>query len=463
MDLNNWAKAKGARSDPAELAKMSPAPDLALAIGSFPSEEQSEERSEEERSEERPEEQSEGQSEEQSEEQPEEQPEEQSEERPEEQPEPAKGADAQPENTTPRCQTPDIGSSWKRPHSATISSDYLSLLSPLPKRLRSAALPDLEPAEFVNEVIMDRRGPVLPVGPHACPGPDAEPPFTADTAQRLGRLTKTGLREAEVIAQVDNKYILTKMHGTTDGPMLVLIDQHAASERIRVEHLLRELCEGGSEEPPEPTQSVRKALTFSVSSRDAALLVRFRPEFERWAVGYTASPSTGTVSVHSLPRVARDRCEGEPFLAIELLRKHCYELEERGQQRPAAAPRGSSSDGGDDDDDDDGVWVERLSQIPKPLVEMANSRACRGALMFNDPLTMDECKTLVQRLAECKWPFMCAHGRVSMRPLVELAPVAPEIVEWESESERECGGRPFRAAFEKWRAGGFEGLSKGDA
>ena len=443
MDLNNWTRVKGARCNPAEPAKMlalAPASTAATAATAAAGTSLAEE---------------------------------QSAEQPEERSGPAKGTDpastkthlptAQPRNTTPVCQTPAISSGLKRPHSATISSDRLALFVPLPKRLRSAAPPDREPDEFAEELIADRRGPVfglaeLPVGPHSCPSLDAEPPFTTATAQRLGRLTKVGLREAETIAQVDNKYILARMHGTTDGPMLVLIDQHAASERIRVEHLLRELCEVGDGEPPEPTQSARKALTFSVSPRDAALLARFRPEFERWAVGYTVSPSAGTVSVHSLPRVARDRCEGEPFLAIELLRKHCYELEERGGGRAAAAPQ-PASDG--DDGDDGGGWVEQLSRIPKPLVEMANSRACRGALMFNDPLTTDECKTLVQRLAECKWPFMCAHGRVSMRPLVELAPMASGTMEWEPERERD--GRGFRGAFEKWRAGGFEGLSASDA
>lgn len=34
-----------------------------------------------------------------------------------------------------------------------------------------------------------------------------------------------------------------------------------------------------------------------------------------------------------------------------------------------------------------------------------------GAVMFNDELTLDECKVLVSRLAECKFPFQCAHGR----------------------------------------------------
>ncbi len=40
--------------------------------------------------------------------------------------------------------------------------------------------------------------------------------------------------------------------------------------------------------------------------------------------------------------------------------------------------------------------------------------------MFNDVLTMEECDALVQRLADCAFPFQCAHGRPSMVPLVGM-------------------------------------------
>jgi DNA mismatch repair protein MLH3 len=43
-----------------------------------------------------------------------------------------------------------------------------------------------------------------------------------------------------------------------------------------------------------------------------------------------------------------------------------------------------------------------------------------GAIMFNDPLTTEECLDLVRRLAACAFPFQCAHGRPSMVPLVHL-------------------------------------------
>jgi DNA mismatch repair protein MLH3 len=43
-----------------------------------------------------------------------------------------------------------------------------------------------------------------------------------------------------------------------------------------------------------------------------------------------------------------------------------------------------------------------------------------GAIMFNDALSTEECKMLVDRLAGCAFPFQCAHGRPSMVPLVDI-------------------------------------------
>lgn len=45
--------------------------------------------------------------------------------------------------------------------------------------------------------------------------------------------------------------------------------------------------------------------------------------------------------------------------------------------------------------------------------------------MFNDPLSLDDCQTLLARLGSCAFPFQCAHGRPSMVPLLDLGPEPP--------------------------------------
>ena len=63
-----------------------------------------------------------------------------------------------------------------------------------------------------------------------------------------------------------------------------------------------------------------------------------------------------------------------------------------------------------------------------------------GAIMFNDPLTIEKCKELMERLSHTSVPFRCAHGRPSVVPLVDLGPPADlrgatRQVNWEAYGE----------------------------
>jgi DNA mismatch repair protein MLH3 len=64
--------------------------------------------------------------------------------------------------------------------------------------------------------------------------------------------------------------------------------------------------------------------------------------------------------------------------------------------------------------------------------------------MFNDELTKEQCQTLVSRLAECKFPFQCAHGRPSLVPLVDVGRVDMRV------AAQERSGN-FGAAFNRWK------------
>ena len=79
---------------------------------------------------------------------------------------------------------------------------------------------------------------------------------------RPGRFDKDDIVNAEVLGQVDRKFIACIVHSNAENEdeegaalsktgeqgrqrkVLVLIDQHAADERVRVERFLQELCDG---------------------------------------------------------------------------------------------------------------------------------------------------------------------------------------------------------------------------
>ena len=66
-----------------------------------------------------------------------------------------------------------------------------------------------------------------------------------------------------------------------------------------------------------------------------------------------------------------------------------------------------------------------------------------GAIMFNDVLTPEECRELVDRLAGSAFPFQCAHGRPSMVPLVDIGSGGEVVGLGRGENEEGKEGKLF--------------------
>ncbi|KAJ9142581.1 DNA mismatch repair protein MLH3 [Coniochaeta hoffmannii] len=276
---------------------------------------------------------------------------------------------------------------------------------------------------------------------HNCGHPRVGDASESPMMHFTGRVSKQALRDAEVIAQVDSKFILIKlalqpaghtmpdegeMSTTDSGELLVLIDQHAADERCRVEELQKGYFASANAELGAHTQQLEKPVQFELPRQEGLLLARFREHFEYWGIVYEvqyadasdsggAGPTKAKVQVRSLPPSILERCRLEPRLLIELVRKEAWKLRDGPEMANSAGsgPTKVSEDGESD-------WVWRFHGCPQGILDLINSRSCRSAIMFNDQLSREECQELVSRLAQCVFPFQCAHGRRSMVPLVDL-------------------------------------------
>lgn len=273
---------------------------------------------------------------------------------------------------------------------------------------------------------------------------------TAQVAKFRGKLRRHSLATAAVIAQVDEKFILAKLDAApahnncdeSDG-VVVLIDQHAADERCRIEQLFDEMFmpPGTANETAEVRTVEIDPISFDVLSTEGALLRKYLDFFGKWGVHYDLEAKSGsgvTVSVRSLPLLIAERCRVEPYLVVDLLRREIWTSEE-DDRRPLGSKRPLKKQSPDYDfcpsDEDEShfmettaapidpcPWIQYMSGCPQAILDLLNSRACRGAIMFNDPLSDEECKVLVSRLARCAFPFQCAHGRPSMIPILDLRP-----------------------------------------
>ncbi|KAI7157033.1 hypothetical protein KC349_g5889 [Hortaea werneckii] len=323
------------------------------------------------------------------------------------------------------------------------------------------------------------------------------------------KLSKEALKDVQVIRQVDSKFILCKMPSSqADGKgasTLVLVDQHAVSERVILESLLQELCAPidafsrsnisdhfGSHTPGAKTVLLERPQRFQIRAQEAELFTTFMPHFARWGIMYHLSPSNQAlrapaidnpfprteeekqrlITVRALPPSIAERCTLFPNLLIEMLRSEIWRRADSSSSsarpppsipsRPAALETDPDTPPQNDEAHNPPPlpheWLKHLHTCPTPLLDLLNSRACRSAIMFNDVLSGEECAELMGQLSRCAFPFMCAHGRVSMVPLMEVGGDV-EDRGWdgggEGEWKREVGedkveGRGFVEAFKRF-------------
>lgn len=267
-------------------------------------------------------------------------------------------------------------------------------------------------------------------------------------AVRSDKMSKKSLSYAEVLAQVDRKFVLIKtrsVQGEITLPSqspepLVLVDQHAADERVQVEKLFEDLCRPANTEhgrsiyqsklglrSPIAYSVLEQPRQFIVSPQERTLFLRYAPHFAFWGILFDvvrpgpASNSTNApgkehhlLSIKTLPPVIQERCQGDPQVLIAFMRSTVWTY--------SNSPHLTVEEHAVEEKDQD--WVRRLAKCPAGLVELINSRACRSAVMFNDELSLEECEVLIRKLSVCRFPFMCAHGRPSMVPLVDTGVLA---------------------------------------
>lgn len=273
------------------------------------------------------------------------------------------------------------------------------------------------------------------------------------------KFSKEGLGNARVIGQVDCKFVACSLSSdsTDEGePVLVLIDQHAADERVRVERFLMELCNGAVQGGAE--SAALDAKKGVVLTRDEATLLQqdeVLQELRRWglhvesvAIMETLTAKWVQVDVLAVPALLRDKVRllTSPYKAstkgyVQLLQGDELQNLLKGclaKYRVEGCPRWSHAP---ENELPEGEWLRALKLCPRELIELVNSKACRGrssitgplvssltvprsqsagAIMFNDKLGLDQCERLVHQLSRTVFPFQCAHGRPSMVPLTIL-------------------------------------------
>jgi DNA mismatch repair protein MutL len=176
-------------------------------------------------------------------------------------------------------------------------------------------------------------------------------------------------QQFQIIGVLNKLYVLME---NQDG--LVLVDQHAAHERILFEELRRRMEEQGV-----PSQRLLLAQTFELAPRDAEWVERNAATLQKMGIGIEPF-GQNAFKIDSLPTFL-DLSDPVTFM-----RKVIDGLK--------SASNGSSA--------------MRLGE------EMIAKTVCRQAVKANDPLRYLEVEKLITDLLECDLPYCCPHGRPTM-------------------------------------------------
>lgn len=199
--------------------------------------------------------------------------------------------------------------------------------------------------------------------------PLPESPLVQKAATRPEPLisNRLGLR---IVGCIGNLYIVAE---SPEG--MVLIDQHAAHERILFEQMLRRMS---LQDPA--SQQLLFPVTLEFLPREADFLLAQLDTLQQAGVGITRF-GTSTFLVDALPAMVKPRDVGE------FIRTIVVDLQQEG---------GETRKG------------RRLSE------EVVAKTVCRHAVKANDALKPAEWDMLLHDLLACDLPYTCPHGRPTM-------------------------------------------------
>src|SRR5437667_3303648 len=216
-------------------------------------------------------------------------------------------------------------------------------------------LPQFPPAEIVGQA-------------HRLPVPSVDSASEALALQKRAERPATQ-EQFQIIGVLNKLYVLME---NADG--LVLVDQHAAHERILFEELRRRMEEQGV-----PAQKLLITQTFELPPRDADWIEQNLSILQKMGIGIE-SFGPNTFKIDSLPGVL-NVIDGAQF------------MRKVSDDRKSVSERSSPLRLGED---------------------MIAKSVCRHAVKANDPLRYLEVEKLIQDLLECDLPYCCPHGRPTM-------------------------------------------------
>lgn len=161
-------------------------------------------------------------------------------------------------------------------------------------------------------------------------------------------------------------YLLFENYNTKS---LIIMDQHAAHERVMYEKLLHEINQNSVDRQPLLTP-----IMLNITSSDYDLFSEFASEFEKTGFSIDAM-GTGTILIREVP-----------ILGVDVDYKRLFT------------------------DIIDALRSEKTASS-QYILEIIIKKSCKAAIKSGDKISKEEVEKLIELLSKCDNPLSCPHGR----------------------------------------------------
>ena len=189
--------------------------------------------------------------------------------------------------------------------------------------------------------------------------------FERTTNEHQQATLQTKLTNARYIGSFMDKFLLYEIDQS-----LLMIDQHAAAERITYEHLIAQMEKSSIE-----SQHLLTPILIKVTAQEMVTYEEVKDKLE--SCGFSSSTfDEETIAVHTHPMLLKDP-------------EHCVR--------------------------------EILAGLDTARCDFSTlaRRACRSSIMAGDHLNKEKSENMRQQLIDCADPFTCPHGRPTIIEMTE--------------------------------------------
>lgn len=181
-------------------------------------------------------------------------------------------------------------------------------------------------------------------------------------------LTKENVKDYNILGQIFNTYWLILFQDK-----LMIMDQHAAHEKVKFEALMKKRKDKTME-----SQSLNPPIIISLSGQEMSILDLYRDTFEE--MGFEIEDFGGNeIAIRSVPLDLYGTNEKEMFLEVL-----------------------------------DSLNEEKAGKNIQFIYDKIASMACKAAVKGNHSMSVEEVKELINELLTLDNPYNCPHGRPTM-------------------------------------------------